>query len=302
MMLSGLFLGCMLLFLATLFLVGYYRHKYLGKLKVAALIIIKQLRILIELIPQHRGAANAFLKGDKTFKARLANVGVKVDKEFYRLVALSQDYQEISAQNYSLMVKDWQTIQQNMSTLTAEKSFELHTLLITQILNAMKDVSKEAYLDTNLDHTESQLLSVLVKGLPQLAEILEQARGIGLGVAAQGKINVTHSVRLNYLANRIQHSLEKTLMPLQQLTVLTNRCEHTAKLLNQCTPAVNEFLRCLIQDLLKSSNISIEPDQFYLIGTNAIEKVFALFDASCNLYDTIYKSRSRYVINDILKS
>lgn len=90
---------------------------------------------LLQHVQQHRGAANTFLSGDATFKDIMTQKNVLIVEDIAAINSMEQAYGvDLQSGERWLEIKDeWQSLQNEVDTLTATESFDRHTALIDKI-------------------------------------------------------------------------------------------------------------------------------------------------------------------------
>ena len=238
---------------------------------------IQTARRLVEHIPQHRGMANGFLKGDVSFQEKILSLQAVIEEDFaaYRQVA---DHPLSVAETDSLqrIYSDWQSLKEQVFNLDPETSFDRHSLLVSKLLDQIEDVceltSLHEYNDGNV-----LLVRALVTDLPRLTESLGQARGLGAGVAAQAHLSVAEQLKLKFLTDKCNDIFENTIGPLlnsNSKVLASQKAEFRA-----CLEKGRGFINTVRNELINAEEISIESTQYYSDATQAIEESFSLFDS-----------------------
>jgi len=238
---------------------------------------IRNSRRLIEHLPKHRGMANAFLKGDGSFKSPLMSIQSEIDSDLEALKKLLMKKEAVIKDDaIQYMFDDWQTLKQQVLTLSPQVSFSKHTRLIGQFLETLEDTTELTYFKNRIDNFHQRLLNSIVSDIPLLAETIGQARGIGTGVAAQAECSVENRIKLIYLLERSKKIINNSLNPLLNYGKIDSsplKSEFDTSM-NNC----NTFLDTLRSTLIDAESIEIEPNQYYQTATHAIESTYTLFD------------------------
>jgi hypothetical protein len=237
---------------------------------------LRQLRELLELFPQHRGMANALLKGDESFRPALEKLQRQVDS---RLQSMHQLLDEPGAgckpSALQPIEQQWQTLRDQLFTLPAKKSFAMHTRLIESVIERMQDDSIELEALACNNESLRMLLIMLTRELPQVVESMGQARGIGTGVAAQRVSNVANRVNLKFLHEKTSSIIDHKLVPAH---AVISHYQGMEEVIDRAVSSAREFLDLLDRELIACAKPTVAPDQFYQQGTKAIEAGFQLFD------------------------
>ena len=237
---------------------------------------IQVARRLVEHLPQHRGMANAFLKGDASFQEKILALQKMIEEDFVELKRIAAH--PISAFEDSVLQviqKDWVHIKDHVFTFDAEKSFAIHSLLISKFLDQIEDTCE---LTSLYESSPNKLLiKALASDLPQLTESLGQARGLGAGVAAQASCSLSEQLKLKFLVTKCDKIFEETLGPLLNSSGSTLTSQEG--LFRTCLEKGRGFVATVRNELIDVQEIHIEPAQYYADATQAIEESFRLFDS-----------------------
>jgi hypothetical protein len=237
---------------------------------------MQALRCLFELFPQHRGMANALLKGDDSFRPALEKLQQQVDNQLQTMRQLLKERDDSGSLHILLPIEQqWQAIRDSIFTMQAKKSFVLHTDLIALVIERMQDDSIELEA---LAHTNEQLrllLTMLTRELPHVVESIGQARGIGTGVAAERASNAVTRVNLKYLHEKTASIINNKLLPAH---AVIRHYQGMEEIIDKAVSSAQSFLELLERELIVTAKPTIAPEKFYQQGTAAIVAAFELFD------------------------
>ncbi|MDT8383394.1 MAG: nitrate- and nitrite sensing domain-containing protein [Gammaproteobacteria bacterium] len=284
MSLSLLFPACALL--SAGYLLPAYRStqtRAAGQ-RLLGLQAVKQLRQLLEALPQHRGMANALLQGDESFRPKLTSLQASIDQDMARTQALLsvEAHWGVGPRSQTLL-DAWSTIKQQLSRFSAAESFGRHTALMTELLYLINDVADAAGLLLAAD-PNARLMDTAINTLPLVTETLGQARGMGTGVAARGRCSIEMRVKLRYLLANTRRVAEQMGQDVRgalaqrdavQEADFGTRAGHA---LDQSQRTIQAFLSLLENDIIHERSVELAPSDFYTAGTEAIQHSFSLLD------------------------
>ncbi|MGX9416223.1 hypothetical protein ACWU4D_02615 [Vibrio sp. WJH972] len=171
---------------------------------------LKQFRLLLALVQQHRGLSNGLICGDKELLHRLTPLSQSINQLRDQLIVQGSWLSDND--RWSGIDSHWQRLSVNFETLSAKNNFDQHCKLITNILYLIDDVAEEYRLYEVKDKQE-QSIRYLWQDLLVTAENIGQARALGTGVAAAGICTSVDRIRLSYLhqsiTNVVKHSSDK---------------------------------------------------------------------------------------------
>lgn len=150
--------------------------------KIGAMIIPKIQNINI-LLAQHRGTANRFLNGNHDVMPQLDDLNKKIDEAFVQGIA------ECNAQPVTLpceqlanLNQKWLTFQTRYLALSAQGSFNQHSLLIMEMLSFLTNVADSSNLSLDNQLSTYYLTNSMVEKIPDLVERIGKLRGFASGV------------------------------------------------------------------------------------------------------------------------
>jgi methyl-accepting chemotaxis protein len=164
------------------------------------------LQSLVEDVQQYRDLAAGLLNGDPSFAEKLA---AKRDE-------IRTDIQLINIVDKELgatldVTAHWEALRATLSHLLdatvegkAQENFEHHTKLIKELLSFLVYVGDQSKLTLDPELENTSLIELFVYKLPQLAETVSQARGVGVGVAVRKSKTDDERVKLAKLSALIE--------------------------------------------------------------------------------------------------
>ena len=237
--------------------------------RLAGLQDIRQLRGLLETLPQHRGMANGLLQGDESFRAKLTELQARIDADMRRL-------QEITAGGDPWAVagrcgqirRQWDSLKGGLQKLQPQESFARHSLLIQELLYLINDIGDGAGL---LSHGGA-LAATIIDRIPLVTEILGQARGMGTGAATHGRCDTAMRVKLQFLLHKAQTVSDQ--LKREQGSTQGSK----TGLRKNAQEATENFLGLLRERIIEAPDISLSPSDYFSAGTQAIQHNFVLLD------------------------
>jgi len=234
-------------------------------------------RFLVEHLPQHRGMANAFLKGDASFEEKLKTLHIKIEEDFSDLQQITEHQLSVlNIDDLHLIHSEWRSIKETLYGLDPETSFSRHTLLISSLLDKIEDIAELVSL-YEYDKTYHLLIKAVISDLPRLTESLGQARGIGTGIATLTHCSIADQIKLNFLSEKCSVIFKNTVTPL--LNSNNKALSSHEDSLRHCLDSGQSFIISIHDDLINAQKIEIDPTQYYDNATRAIEESFKLFDS-----------------------
>lgn len=269
-------------------LVGQSRRRHRRWRQVRAAEAMRWCETLLQLLMAlqlHRGMANAFLNGDRSFEQRMLAQRTHIRQLIEELAELPGTPLQATSGFDRDAVRDWigrwESLASKLEGYGAFESTTRHTALIATLLNWLRGMG-ESGLSLSIPSTGiplEQLVQVFSDRLPVLAETLGQARAVGAGIAASGKVTAVGRVRLSYLANRIA-GLADHLRSFAQTAARDDVRTPNGEPLLPCMQAVDEkvgaLLTTLQEDIIACEETKVSAGHYFNRATEAINAVFAL--------------------------
>lgn len=255
---------------------------------------------LLNFVHRHKIAADRVLDGDVSANEELSSIQFQVDNAISALEELNnrsgiqlQFTDEALAQRketatFATLAKDWQSLKDNVATLSREKSEVLHANLIANVqsmINHVGDTSKLT-IDPKLDSyylvkttllllpaTQSRLGNILGLGdkvLRQKTMSREQRDQFKIGTTILKTIDldpivasIQHSLRENASGGAVSESMQRDLPPALSEYV-----------------SANEAFIVLTNKLADEEKSDLDPKVFWTAGTRARDSSFKLWSAA----------------------
>lgn len=262
--------------------------------EVTGLTFIQAIRPLLVDLPQHRGMTNAFLLGDTSFKSKIASKQNDIDQALAHLNKLSHELNNsLETDEYVTNLNNqWSNIKTISSTLSAERSFELHSSTVSYLQELLAHVADTSEMTLSADEISIHLTSALITRLPVVIEAMGQARGIGSGVAAIGSSTEEQKIKLAVLSDRIKlnnHFLQKELHSVLEHDSELN--QSMGQIIDQNQEGIYNFTQLIKSELQAKRSPTISAEQVFTSGTMAINSAFNLFDKIIPILDKHYTQK-----------
>ncbi|MBI3771120.1 MAG: nitrate- and nitrite sensing domain-containing protein [Gammaproteobacteria bacterium] len=238
-------------------------------------------RNLLEHLPQHRGMANALLNGDKSFQEKACTMQSTIDRDLEALkTAISSNAgQSVINTHQTQLETGWKSLKSDLKGLSAASSFERHTALITQVIYLISDIADEMRITAYPDETMRPIVHANLMVLPTMVEISGQARGIGAGVAAKGKITTALRIKIKFLHEHLNTALLDAHRTIEtSLNRVKDKLHFDLSSLQASRTATQRLLDTIKDQLLKEEAISISASDYFAIGSAAFDNNLRLFD------------------------
>ncbi|MFI8608193.1 nitrate- and nitrite sensing domain-containing protein [Pseudomonas sp. NPDC077649] len=241
------------------------------QLRQANIAQLALLRGLIGAFQRHRGLSNGVLCGDRSLSHDLAGTRQELDRLIRDVQALASNH----ADAWHGLIDHWSRLRDGHGGDAANNLLQ-HHLIIRNSIFLMEDVASE--IDLGAGRAELGYLPCIWREVVQAAEWAGQARALGTGVAAAGHSSAEQRVRMRFLAQKIELLSGAAFATLRRH--LAHYPQDDTWRLGQCERMVEDFLRCLEQDLLGREQPVIAAKQYFQHATQAIDALLGLVDTA----------------------
>jgi len=224
------------------------------------------LREIITGLQRHRGLSNGLLSGDQSLKGDLDTARRQLDATIQKANDLVNSHQD----SWSNLFDHWSRLREGRIQ-EAENNLAQHHLIIRNSIFLLQDLAASLDLDAA---DQLEFLSCIWQDVIQAAEWAGQARALGTGIAAAHKSSAEQRIRLRFLYQKIRELSDQAFSTLHQSEV--GRSFN----LTRCRSSVDQFLKCIEQDLLAAEETEITARVYFQQATQAIDQLFSLVDAS----------------------
>ncbi|MFZ5928005.1 MAG: methyl-accepting chemotaxis protein [Acidobacteriota bacterium] len=255
---------------------------------------VQPLRSLLERVPHHRVAASAYLNGDtsvapvlertqKQIEEAMEAVG-RVDARLGRKLGTTAPWETIRA--------SWNDLRGAYGKLSPEDSYQRHTQLVALILQHIRLVGDKTGLTTDPELDTFYLVDSVLQQIPSTVEYLGQLASHGSAVAARQSMSTAEEAQIRYLVRQVSSSLES--LQRNYRAAFSYNEELRENLDDTLATALNSagFLRNLTQrELLDRGSIEVQPLSYIENGSLAVQKLFALHDATAGQVRRLFDAR-----------
>jgi len=242
---------------------------------------IKTIRQLYQHLPQHRGMTNGYLNGALEYKEKILVKRQVIKQDISAVNAIDARYgREFSTEEYWRSIKqDWLVLEQRAFSDEAGDVFSAHTALIAKLYGLIGKVSNGSGLVLDPDINTSFVMEAIVYRIPLITESLGQLRGLGTGVVAAGQASLKQRVKLGMTMGALSSNSLAAEEGLEIAIKENNGWERKfGTKLTVVSAQISSFSSMLVDDVLESEFIALEPNDVFSAGSKTIGTVYALYD------------------------
>ena len=259
----------MIIFLFTMFaslvvfLFFYLNHLHASKkskrLQISGLNMLKDFRLLLTAIQQHRGLSMGYLNDDQGLSKRIKPLEIQMQKIFYD-IDLNNEWLKGNV-TWLGITDHWSRLLANYANYESEYNFRQHCNLVINLLNLIEECAETHQLQTLFSNTKSNT-NFLWSQLLITAEHIGQIRAIGTSIASAKQATNLQCIQLNYLLLCVKEFLNN---PYHQLD----------------TKLIDGFIEIINQEILAES-VNMSAEAFYNLATSTIDDLLAKSDDYLN--------------------
>jgi methyl-accepting chemotaxis protein len=281
MILSKTLFTLIFLLPGILFFIQVYKKKKRFLIMKSGGELIHAFRKLLEHIPLHRGAANAFLNGDGSFEDKMMSMQHNITSDIQNIDNYINQHNvpQKVCDDWNAIKTSWQQLATEVKKLDANESFERHSSIISNIIYLISDISDEMGVSSHPKTSIARIIQTTFNILPPMIELAGQARGIGTGAIAKGKLITAVRIKLEFLIKQLGESIANVHKNMEANLNEESRHYIDRQLLIE-TESHNQALIKAINKNLMGVEITISATDYFAVGSNA-------FDANIKLLDKI---------------
>lgn len=254
----------------TLIFIKKNTKKKTKETQLTGISFITQLKSLITLVQQHRGQTSAWLNGDVKVERKLMEI-----KSSIQFIIKQLHITSINTNDRWIGFYDhWQRLLLLKNKTSVDNSFDQHCLLIKNLAYLIEDIADNHFLTADYC-SELPNIGYTWRELVMSTENIGQSRAIGTSVSVQKKCSSVDNIRLNFLSENIN---KVTINTLNNLSYLPNEAEQHKKLVNIATNKVKELTETISQELINTTEITLDNKEYFTLATATIASFDNIFD------------------------
>jgi methyl-accepting chemotaxis protein len=233
----------------------------------------------VQLAQQHRGLTASVLGGDAAKGAARAEKQKAVDEALKQLLASTKPYgtQRLGERRDALQI-GWQTLAGDVGSgkLDAGRSFARHTALVAEALTLLADLSDVSTLSLNPD-PGVHFLNVAVLGeLPELSELMGQARARGAALLAGGSVDADERQPLTALLDQVRKRTRRVQIAFDKAGDAVPHDAALAAAIADATKAAAAAAQLAESEVVSSGATPMSTGDYFKAMTAHIDAQFAL--------------------------
>lgn len=243
---------------------------------------------------EHRHLSNEYFTNKTNLKKKLSIEQSKIDSG---IKSIDEVDNQIGAtlkttQKWKALKQNWQEIKGKAFSLKRQESFEAHTKLIDELLSLMLHVGDTSNLITDPVLDAYYLMDAVVTKLPPAIATTSRVRDLNAEIVADTRISENEEAQITILASSIKSPIDAVQRGMQVAFGFNVQLKPQLELNTQAAvTTTNEFLKLVDQQMRSGQNIVVQPADYFISGTKAIEAQLKLYDQASYALDELLKQR-----------
>ena len=260
--------------------VGEMEHIAAREQQRAGLVPASEVLRLVQLTQQHRGLTNTLLNGDASKQAPRQAKQQEVEAAVAKVLDAAGTFGSARVASRRDRVKaQWQELATDVAggKLAAPASFARHGALIKEELALVDDLMDASGLSRDMVAATHHLSLTALRSLPQLSELMGQARARGAGYLAKGQLDPTDSVTLGQLVEAVQDQATRVAADLDHASDADAAAlAPLGQRRTQAVAAAGEAVKLIQSQVLQASALTLAPGNYFSAMTGYIDAQYAL--------------------------
>lgn len=252
------------------------------------------MRQLIREVQEHRTYSSAVLSGNASYRSQVLTEQDEIDDAFKKLEAVDAKYGSLfdTTNDLPVIKARWLDLKSRALTISAQDSADAHTRFINNdVFPLIFKISNKSGLVLDPDLDSYYTIDLMVNKVPDLTEILGQARAYGLN--AIGRKSASGDQRL--LSTLVVRGRDGIGEVNKRLNIVL---QVNAFFEPQLRPAIvddmattNQFLDLVEGRIITPPSIDITPAEYLSVADKSLDATFKLFDVAAPALDGLLLAR-----------
>ena len=280
--------------LMTLYISENIKNIQFSKKERVGIAYLKNIYPIIKGIAKTRGLTNAYFDDNKAAKAKIDAAIATVNTAFDTLATKEATIKDILPQQIHVasLQKQWATLHTSALSKSAKDSFTAYSHFINQLHKYIMDIAESSNLINDPDLESYYIMDTVVVQLPEIADSIGRARGLGAGVAAKKEFSPSDFTELVGLMGEIRvfgESMNDRLAKVFSIApALKNSLVSVESNFNH---KWRDFIELSQSKLIKPKTIQIDSAAYFNAGTETLQQSGKLLNALFPVLDGLLEKR-----------
>ncbi|WP_410513524.1 methyl-accepting chemotaxis protein [Paenibacillus sp. BR2-3] len=248
---------------------------------------------------QHGALVEAYINGDETAKAQIAANEQEIEKQ---ISSAGTDIAETgfsrTAAALQALKPEWEKLQADTQQLTLEESLSRHTGIIGKAGKLIKDTADESKLTLDPELDSFYMMDIMVNRAPDLIELTGRVLGMGNQLLIRNQISEAEKMDVNVIKSQMETAGEGIQTSLLHIydsnTAWKSELDQSG---NQSLASTKAFVSLINDKLIKDTQLSMKPEEFYPEGLKTVNDIASLFAADSDTLFNLLSGRISHLEN-----
>jgi len=228
---------------------------------------------LILQVQSHRGLVNGYKNGNRSVEEDIEEIRRSVNDQFDFIYTQMLDYPQVKKQ-FELAQDSWVSLTKDIDTIDAPKSFDMHSEIISQLLETIKFIADEYNMTLDSDLITYYLMQMYSNNLPSITETIAIIRGTGNGVLSKGYSSTEEIISLNTYMNSYKKLMTELNQSLLRLGVdFDSEFNQLSTKLKETEEKASLYKDTVTKEIILKSNYTMDPSTYFSEGTETINVI-----------------------------
>lgn len=236
---------------------------------------------LIKNVQEHRGLLLMAYNGNTSVMSEVEAKEKEIDENVAALEKVNSQYSKYfsASEQYEKIMSELEKVPFNKGKQSAQEMKAIHTNLINELIALNGAIAEYSNLSLQMSLEKYYLSRSVVYELPNIAENIALARGMGSGVAAKGTISEDEKTDLAYLSKSALNNLNSAMRGIESIEKIMPELkagleEHT----NVAFATTSEIIDTIDRELIHAEKITVDSREYYDQATVAVANIYDLID------------------------
>ncbi|CAG2160490.1 methyl-accepting chemotaxis protein [Cupriavidus numazuensis] len=265
--------------------------------EISAIAVERQMFLALQAIQKHRGASGLVLSAQDGATTVLDESAKQTEAAQQQIAAMlpALDAPAQILDQWKAVAERWRSLRDSVKqrSIQPRESFDAHTKLVAQLLEANGAVVDAFGLSLDNDAASFRLAMITLVNVPALTEELGKTRAIGARILAQGEATAADVVRMT---NLVERSAERAAAIRADLEKMAHENPEIGDKLGTAFAEAQRSsagaLETVEQRITKASPIDMPGNAYFEVLTRAIDANFKMASGSIDALETLLEDQS----------
>lgn len=295
-MLIGTIFLVPLIIVLSLFVNQVNKEANISSKQIKGLTYINETTNLIKHVQEHRGLTLMLVGGNESVKEKILDKETEIKEDIESVKQCENKYKNEISTNDELdnILNDLDSILlESSSKDSAQEVKSKHNKIIQGGLNLNSIIAEHSNLSLQTSLDTYHLSRAIVYEMPNVAENIALARGVGSGIAAKKSITTDEKFDLVFLEKAANADFENAARGMNVIyevkPELKNQLSTKA---DETFTAVEDVIKIIDDGFINSQDINVDSEDYFNKATVSVEKIYSLIELESDTLMNILKAEN----------